>query len=55
MNQVEIHVEFGKLRTVIDWCNNNCSGNWSWAYDEDIYSFIFDNESDATAFSMQWK
>lgn len=65
-----VNVEFGKLSTVMDWCRQNCTGNWYIAnYNaesvnvserrmtqfENWYSFDFDNEYDFITFNLKFK
>jgi hypothetical protein len=59
--QVNVTVEFGQLKHIMNWCRDNCRGNWSITnYQADCfqygnaYEFSFDDEHDVTAFSLRW-
>lgn len=65
-----VQVEFGKLSTIMDWCRQNCTGEWHisnynaegfniserrLAQFENWYSFDFDNERDFLTFNLKFK
>lgn len=67
---VIVKVEFGKLSNIMDWCRQNCIGNWhisNYHVDgfniserrttqfDNWYSFDFDNERDFLTFNLKFK
>jgi hypothetical protein len=68
-NRISLDLEFGKLKDVMSWCRDNCSGDWFvndhdlnlYAYEQDRkysknhYVFEFDNEHDLITFSLKFK
>lgn len=62
---IEVNCNFGSLRKVIDWCESNIESEWGWLCTKESeqyiptgnaqYSFYFDSNKDATAFSLRWK
>lgn len=62
--KVKVALEFGALRRVMSWCEDNCSGEWSldyaghWDTEQqrfDTYEFVFRDEGDLVAFTMAWR
>jgi len=59
-NKVDIKLNYGELSPLIDWCQRNCSGDWSYGVsvmsgaDPGEYQFYFENEKDLVAFII-WK
>ena len=60
-HHVECKRAYGSLMVVVDWCKQECQGDWRWAVRDmpadqllGIYDFYFDSDSDAVAFSLQW-
>lgn len=68
-HNINIHLSFGKLQEVLQWCKSNVEYNWGWqpidrfqpsiisgTFDavDGVYSFYFDNSKDATAFTLRW-
>lgn len=66
-NSVSIDINFGQLKTVMEWCRSNCHGNWSLS---DLYGsqyahpahttcttwvFSFEDERDQILFGLRWK
>lgn len=63
---VSVNVKFGSLKYVMNWCEENCRGNWSitnytpdlFSGDhnivDDVYEFIFDDDHDVISFSLRW-
>lgn len=50
---------FGELGNLINWCKNNCTGDWRFMEDPDdqwnSYIFFFDTDRDYTAFYLWHK
>lgn len=65
-HQVKITIDFGKLQSVVDWCERNCEEDWGYNTISNIcveypyrihqgeYQFYFESERDFVAFTM-WK
>lgn len=60
INGIEIKLKYGELSPVINWCQRNCIGNWSYdiklppGNEKGEYLFYFENDKDLTAFTI-WK
>lgn len=58
-HKANIHIEYGELQPVLDWCERNCEAEYRYL-DIDYYSdhgrweFLFESEKDYVAFLM-WK
>ena len=57
--KANIDVQFGQLRSIIDWCERNCEAEYRYLdidYDSDAgrWEFLFESEKDYVAFLM-WK
>lgn len=64
--RVNINVKFGSLKHVMNWCKENCSGDWTitnytpdlfsgdYNLNDDVYEFTFENEHDVLAFTLKW-
>jgi hypothetical protein len=63
--QSNLTIPFGKLQTVLDWCNHNCEKNWAWSQSDIFYippnninkvlydyTFSFESEKDYIAFIL---
>lgn len=56
----KIDISFGKLEEIIEWCEVNCRGPWTYSVIEDAgrepgrYRFFFDYEEDKINFIL-WK
>lgn len=59
-NKVKIHVKYGELTSLIQWCSRNCSGEWAYEVlgtagsSAGEYTFYFEDEKDLFAFTF-WK
>lgn len=61
-NAVEIKIKYGHLKQVIEWCHNNCQGDYRfYQHDEQdltsadyLYGFLFDDETDQLKFILRW-
>ena len=60
-HKANIHIPYGQLQTVLDWCDRNCGGDYRFIDlldREDSQSgrweFVFESERDYVAFLM-WK
>lgn len=61
LHDVHLHIEYGKLSDVMDWCRSNCTGDW-WVelsgdtHNPDYYSYIFQfsREFDVISFSLKY-
>ena len=58
----EVHLPFGEIDGVLDWCKHELRDTWRWQLIEassDIqpgrYIFYFDGEKDCCAFTLKWK
>lgn len=50
---VEVDFKFGELGAVLEWCRENCAGEW----DVEVltrYHFKFTDENDAAMFILRW-
>jgi restriction endonuclease S subunit len=67
-NKIDIGVEFGRLNTVMDWCREHCSGNWTISdssatcnhnnmYSNFVnnYHFEFSDVRDLVTFNLKFK
>lgn len=66
-NSVNVHVKFGNLKYIMDWCRSNCRGDWHisnytpdlfdehFSSSDNTYEFKFSDDHDVTAFSLLWK
>lgn len=58
---VLINIEYGSLTQYIDWCNKNCTGEWSFVDTSidcdtrDYWLFVFHSEQDFLMFNLRWK
>ena len=56
----KIDINFGKLQEIVDWCEKNCRGPWTYTSVIDAgkepgqYQFLFETEEDHTNFIL-WK
>lgn len=56
----EISIKYGELKSYIDWCKQNCYGDWNVRILSEAgnnpgnYQFSFSNERDYTTF-LVWK
>jgi len=58
-NKIKINLNFGELKPILNWCEDNCIGKWYYMEDPnaDMYSgwiFFFESERDYVAFTL-WK
>ena len=58
-HKANIHIEYGELQPVLDWCERNCEAEYRYLdidYDSDAgrWEFLFESEKDYVAFLM-WK
>lgn len=59
-NKVEVKLNYGELSPLIQWCERNCSGEWSYGItqppgsEKGEYQFYFEYERDLVAFTI-WK
>ena len=64
-HQSELTIPFGKLQSVLDWCNHNCEKDWVWTQSDTFYllpnkfnkvlydyTFSFESERDYLAFIL---
>ncbi len=63
-HQSELTIPFGKLQSVLDWCNHNCEKDWVWSQSDTFcispgtfiitydYTFSFESEKDYLAFIL---
>jgi hypothetical protein len=67
-HQSKLTIPFGKLQSVLDWCNHNCEKDWAWSqsgsdspfFYSDIhrpvlyvdYTFSFESDKDYLAFIL---
>lgn len=56
-----VQLTFGHLENVMEWCRQNCNGQWmileigrNQYTDRDEYQFDFDNEDDLLIFKLRW-
>lgn len=58
--RINIHIPYGSLKSIINWCSVNCKGDWGYTIISDAgsepgyYSFQFESERDYITF-MIWK
>ena len=61
--KINIRIPFGKLREVVQWCEDNLIGDWKFSEDDNpefphadynYYIFMFESERDYVAFNI-WK
>ena len=43
----------GVPHTYVEWCDDNCKGNWSWHFDEDYGYISFDFAIDVILFKLK--
>ena len=65
--RVTLKIKHGLLTQVLDWCNKNCTGDWSFMDSPDLYSdynhsdfvnnwcFIFKSNQDFVMFTLKWQ
>jgi hypothetical protein len=54
-NNVSIKLDFGQLKSTIEWCKRNCTSEWYFSdNDNDSWVFMFESERDYVAFKL-WK
>lgn len=62
--KVEVALEFGALKRVMQWCRDNCRGEWSLDHTGSLdtdqlrlntYEFVFNDEVDLVAFTVAWR
>lgn len=61
-HSVEISLDHGELRNVLNWCTTSFNNSWAWEptnetalfLAKNLYTFYFDNEKDASVFSLRW-
>jgi hypothetical protein len=64
-HQSKLTIPFGKLQSVLDWCNHNCEKDWVWTQSDTFYippnkfnkvlydyTFSFESEKDYLAFIL---
>lgn len=58
--RVNISLGFGELKPILHWCEDNCTGEWTYFIKEPAglgkgeYEFYFEDEQDKVAFII-WK
>jgi hypothetical protein len=58
--ETTINIPYGKLKDIVDWCSNNCEGEWGYTvvdsagYIPGNYKFKFKEEKDFFTFLL-WK
>ena len=57
--KANIHIEYGELQPVLDWCERNCEAEYRYLdidyhSDQGRWEFLFESEKDYVAFLM-WK
>jgi hypothetical protein len=57
--KVQLNLDFGSLRSIVEWCDRNCNDDWRYMEDPngDMYNswiFFFNSERDYVAFTF-WK
>lgn len=56
----EIDIEYGELNNIIQWCDDNCTSQWTFSVELDagqnagVYDFSFASEKDYISFLL-WK
>jgi hypothetical protein len=57
-----LEVEYGDLGKVMEWCRQNCSGDWAITdisfenyLGVGIYEFQFTDEQDVLMFELRWR
>lgn len=59
-NKVEIQLGFGELKSILSWCEDNCTGEWVYlqlapaGQGKGEYEFYFEDDSDKVKFII-WK
>lgn len=60
-NTVTITLRYGELDAPLEWCKENCIGNWDLVnvidqagYANGTYEFQFNDERDITLFTLRW-
>ena len=59
-SRVNVNLDFGELKPILSWCENNCTGEWTYFIKEPAgqnkgeYEFYFENDSDKVKFIL-WK
>lgn len=58
---VNVHLPWARLDTAINWCNDECTGDWRWQLiaassekRDGQYIFYFDEDRDYFAFTLKW-
>lgn len=60
-NKVKIDLKFGELKPLLNWCENNCVGEWAFMSLEPAgiskgeYEFYFTNDDDKINFILWQK
>lgn len=60
-NKVEIDIEFGKLKPLLNWCEKNCTGEWKYNIIDPAgdmvgqYTFFFEDKNDKLNFILWQK
>lgn len=58
--KVEVSLNFGELKPLLHWCEDNCTGEWNYFIKEPAgqvkgqYEFYFEDEQDKVKFII-WK
>jgi hypothetical protein len=59
-NKVNISLDFGELKPILRWCEDNCTGDWAYlqlapaGQGKGEYEFYFADDFDKTKFIL-WK
>lgn len=55
-HKANVSVPFGELSNIVQWCENNCTGEWRFTEDIDdqwnSFRFFFESERDYVAFLL---
>ena len=55
-HKVNVSVPFGGLKKIVQWCENNCTGDWRFMEDVNdqwnAFDFFFESERDYVAFLL---
>lgn len=58
-HKVNVSVPFGELKKVVQWCENNCTGDWRFMEDVNdqwnAFDFFFESDRDYVAFLLWQK
>ena len=63
LNKSDITIEYGKLQTILDWCEIHCNGKFEFDVsklnqhnsDQPSWTFSFEDEKDYLLFVLTWK